>query len=453
MHQTDAHELAHVEDAADHVRGVCFKTGPPGCVGTELEWFVVPDGPDGPVPHVPLARTRAAAEAAGPLPHGSRLTFEPGGQVEISTCCAPDLATAARWARESTASLAASLAADGLRLLGAGTDPLRQPAQQRHDARYAAMAAYFAARSPLGPASMNASAAVQVCLDAGADDADVRRRWSLAHELGPVLVATFAASSVLGGRRTGWRSTRRATWGGLDRGALARPAHPDEDPATTYAAHALAMPVLAVRPEPGAAPDTPWTVDPGVTFAGWVRGEGAARGLRRPTTDDLDHHLSTLFPPVRPQGYLEVRYCDGQPGPWWPVPLAVTAALLEDEAAGEEALAAVRRWAPDLGWEDAARCGLTSAGAARAAGAVVDAALDALARGGRLGTGTGTGDGWLADLVDRYAARWTRHGRSPADEPPGALAHEQLVPLDQTSMPTPVPTSTPTRPRPEEALP
>ena len=50
----------------------------------------------------------------------------------------------------------------------------------------------------------------------------------------------------------------------------------------------------------------------GLTFAAWI--DGARPATAGPTTDDLDYHLSTLFPPVRPRGYLEVRYLDAQPG-------------------------------------------------------------------------------------------------------------------------------------------
>ncbi len=46
-----------------------------------------------------------------------------------------------------------------------------------------------------------------------------------------------------------------------------------------------------------------------VPFEQWA--SGAVRlGGRTPTTADLDTHLTTLFPPVRLRGYLELRYLD-----------------------------------------------------------------------------------------------------------------------------------------------
>ena len=40
----------------------------------------------------------------------------------------------------------------------------------------------------------------------------------------------------------------------------------------------------------------------------WLRGDGP----RAATQADLDYHLSTLFPPVRPRGFLELRVIDAQ---------------------------------------------------------------------------------------------------------------------------------------------
>ena len=57
------------------------------------------------------------------------------------------------------------------------------------------MAAYFDAMPhALGPVMMTSTASIQVNLDAGADPADVARRWELLHLVGPALSAAFANS-------------------------------------------------------------------------------------------------------------------------------------------------------------------------------------------------------------------------------------------------------------------
>ena len=89
-----------------------------------------------------------------------------------------------------------------------------------------------------------------------------------------------------------------------------------------------------------ANPDSPdWTAPPGLTFRDWLR-EGGSGPLRAPTAEDLDYHLSTLFPPVRPHGHMELRMIDAQPGDGWIVPAAVVTALADDERAADAALAA-----------------------------------------------------------------------------------------------------------------
>ena len=116
--------------------------------------------------------------------------------------------------------------------------------------------------------------------------------------------------------------------------------------------------------------------------------------------------MTTLFPPVRPRGWFEVRYVDAQPWQWWPVPMAVLTALLEDPVAGA---AAAHACAGLDDWEAAAREGLTAPGLQAAAGACFDAALTALAASGE-----------HPDLVARVAAfrdRYVSLGRSPADDP------------------------------------
>ena len=68
-----------------------------------------------------------------------------------------------------------------------------------------------------------------------------------------------------------------------------------------------------------------WDAPTGLTFGAWADGQLPGN---RPTYDDLDYHLSTLFPPVRPRGYLEVRYLDAQPGDGWIAPTLLLTALM-----------------------------------------------------------------------------------------------------------------------------
>ena len=124
-----------------------------------------------------------------------------------------------------------------------------------------------------------------------------------------------------------------------------------------------------------------WNAPPGLTFRQWLReGRSVVPDVGPPTLDDLRYHLTTLFPPVRARGHLEVRYLDQQPGRWWRVPAAVVLALLEDDLVHDRTMEVVE---PCVGrWRDCARDGLDDPVVARTARQVLDLAADALQRDG-----------------------------------------------------------------------
>ncbi len=72
-----------------------------------------------------------------------------------------------------------------------------------------------------------------------------------------------------------------------------------------------------------------------VPFADWADGR-VLLGGRRPTIADLDYHLTTLFPPVRPRRWLEIRYLDSVPDAVWPAVVFTLATLLDDPVAADD---------------------------------------------------------------------------------------------------------------------
>jgi glutamate--cysteine ligase len=395
--------------AQEHVHGICFKTGPPRQVGVELEWFIR-DLRD---PSVPVAPERhaAAVRALRSLPLSRPLTFEPGGQLELSPPPTASLTECVAGANADLTLVRAALDNHGLGLMGRGHDPRHPPRRLLSAPRYVAMETYFDRHGPAGRSMMCSSASVQVCLDAGNEEPGplgFGRRWRLAHLLGAVLVAAFANSPLSAGRPTGWKSTRQAVWAGVDPARSLAPAE-GGDPRIDWAEYVLDTPVMCVR-----RPEGPWTVPQGLTFRDWIRG-----GLPRPPDlDDLDYHLTTLFPPVRPRGYLELRMIDAQPGEdGWLVPLAVTAALFDDPQASETVYRAVKPLAETAGsrpaprnplWRSAARHALADPELHAAAGTCFAAAQDAL---DRLGASAR-----IQAAVAEYAQRYVARGRCPADD-------------------------------------
>ena len=73
---------------------------------------------------------------------------------------------------------------------------------------------------------------------------------------------------------------------------------------------------------------------------------------------DLDYHLTTLFPPVRPRGYVEIRCLDALPDRWWPALAALVATLVDDPVAADEAAELCAPVAD--AWQTAARAAWTT---------------------------------------------------------------------------------------------
>lgn len=378
------------------VERVCFKTGPPELVGAELEWLVAFAA----APHdpVPLPALRELVDAAGLPPRGSTVTYEPGGQLELSSPAYRSPTACWRALAEDAEHVRSALAVGGVVLLPTAIDPFRPPRRQLADPRYDAMAAYFAAlHDDMGPVMMTSTASVQVNLDIGRDHEDAATRWRLLHAIGPTMVAAFANSPVHAGSPTGWKSARQRVWLELDPQRTAMPV--GADPATAWADYVLDARVMLER-----RPDADWRVEPGPTFRDRLAREDA------PGEDDLLLHMTTLFPPVRPRGWFEVRYLDAQPWEWWPVPMAVLSALLDDPTA---AAVADRACAGLDDWVLAARDGLAAPGLQAAARTCFDAAVDALERRCEHPD--------LVALVAAFRDRYVAHGRSPADDPLEAL--------------------------------
>jgi len=331
--------LRNQEEVEARIRAICFKTGPPTHVGAELEWTLhhagAPSAPlDAATVRQALGRLTPPAlhpdpgHVPDPLPSGAGLTIEPGGQLEISSAPATSVAALHAGVTGDLDHLTTLLGAAGLTLGEHGVDPYRKPRRLLGTPRYAAMERAYDARGPHGRTMMCSTAGLQVCLDAGTAD-QLPVRWAAAQALGPPLVAAFATSRRRAGRDTGLASARMAAWWGMDPRLTHPLAGPPGDPAAAWVRYALAAPLTCVRRDDGG-----WDPPPGVTLADWVG--GALPEL--PTADDVDYHLSTLFPPVRPRGYLEIRYLDCQPGADWIVPVALVAALFADQATTEAAL-------------------------------------------------------------------------------------------------------------------
>jgi glutamate--cysteine ligase len=362
----------------------------PARVGIEQEWHTYCAADPG--RHLHPEEVLGAVSAAGPLPCGSTVTVEPGGQVELATAPADPWWTAIDALRIDGAAVRDALAVAGVVVLGAGTDPFRAPKRTLSKPRYDAMEAYFEQWAPAGRLMMSGSASIQINIDHGPVDV-LARRWELAHRLGPTLGAAFACSPD-----STHRSARLAAWEQIDP-TRTQPALASGDLGDDWASYVLAARLMLLHEDD----DRCTPVMAPITFGDWVD-----HGLdgRRPTHADLAYHCTTLFPPVRPRGWLELRWLDSLPSGLAATAVAAIVALLVDDVAGDDA---ARACAPvATAWSEAAAMGPAHPGLAAAATAVLRVAAEALDRSAAPGT--------MAEAVADAAERWPARGRCPADD-------------------------------------
>jgi glutamate--cysteine ligase len=223
---------------------------------------------------------------------GARISFEPGGQVEISTAPHPTASGVIDATQNLVAMLRDAMSDEGIELLALGVDPysdINAVPLQLHRERYAGMTRYFNSIGPAGIRMMRQTAALQINLERGEDPAS---RWLLLNALAPIVVAIFANSREYAGALTDWVSYRAQLWRTLDpsRTGIIYDANHYIERYLDFALDAVAM-----RPSAdgtGYRPFREWARDPAVDKEDWL------------------FHLSTLFPEVRPKEFFELRSAD-----------------------------------------------------------------------------------------------------------------------------------------------
>lgn len=389
-------ELTSADSAAQLIGDACLVDGPVGRVGLEIEAHCFdlsqPERRPG------WDDISAVIAGIGDLPGASLITVEPGGAVELSGPPFDDIGAAIAGMAADRAVLRSAFAEAGLGLVLLGADPLRPAKRINPGDRYRAMERFFEASQTgaAGAAMMTSTASVQVNLEAG-PQAGWGARVRLAHALGPTMVAIAANSPLLGGKFTGWRSSRQWVWSQLDSRRCGPILGVDgDDPAGDWARYAMKAPVMLVHPTPemDAVPVTDW-----VPFAEWADGR-VLLGGRRPTVADLDYHLTTLFPPVRPRRFLEIRYLDSVPDALWPAIVFTLTTLLDDPVAADIAAEATEPVA--MSWDRAAQLGLGDRRLREAATRCVRAAAE-------------RAPAEIEESMQRLA-RSVEEGHAPADE-------------------------------------
>jgi glutamate--cysteine ligase len=319
------------------------------------------------------------------------MSFEPSGQLELSTDPFDAVGPLIAGARSALRPLFHVAREQGIDLDARGLDPYNPAAETElwvKSERYRKQSAHYASLGPWGRRMMLQSAAIHVNLDFGGRPV---RRWWAANVIAPHLVALFANSPMLAGEPSGYRSSRAEQWRRLDpsrTGVFSE----SEDPVADYTRFALAAKAFLASPEGEEVP----------TFrTHWERGAGL---------DAWQAHLTTLFPEVRPRGYLELRSMDALPPRWLAVPLVLCVGILY----APKALSEVARLLPDASWDrlsTAGRLGLGDEALRAEAEALFDLAFEGAAELGEDVVGAAA-----LEEAQAFRHRFVARGEDPGHE-------------------------------------
>jgi glutamate--cysteine ligase len=234
---------------------------------------------------------------------GSRITLEPGAQLELSEEPHRTLHELADRIRNHIEELHG--ATDPLRTawIGLGCHPVSewQDIELIPKARYHIMDRYNPGK--LWRSMMRETAAIQINMDYE-NELDAMEKFRLAMAISPLLTALYANSCISGGRLNGFLTRRAYIWQHTDpdRCGFIKRLYQLDAGFQDYVDYALDVPlVFIVR-------DGRWVEVLGaVTFRRFL--EEGFDG-HRATWDDWVLHLSTLFTEARFKPYLEIRGAD-----------------------------------------------------------------------------------------------------------------------------------------------
>ncbi len=398
------------EELLDHLRHTAFRPrSDVTSVGAEIELIPLSLSDRSRVPVEgdagSLAMVRSAGESRGwderrsakgtpvfDITGGGSITWEPGGQLELSSAPAPTAGALLDRMAEVLEVLESAAEERGILLIGSGIDPYNgvdQVPLQFDCQRYLSMACYFDSLGPAGVRMMRQTATVHVNLDLG-DEPEAR--WRLLNGLAPYLVALFASSAIAGGKPSGYRSYRAQTWRETDPARTGLALSPGVGMVEGYFDFAMRAPYI-LGPAGSQCPP----------FEELWR-DGGGRG----SVERWDEHLTTLFPEVRPRGYFEVRSIDALPARWLPAPVVLLLGLTYDKQAALAAADLVTPADPGL---------LTLAGQAGLRDPRIRATgreLFRLGLGGARRLESLVPERYLA-VAERFYENYTSRGRSPAD--------------------------------------
>ncbi len=275
---------------------------------------------------------------------GGAISLEPGGQFELSGAPLKNVHQTCAETAAHLKMLSEIAEPMGIGFLGMGVTPTWEldeiPLMPK--SRYGIMKPYMEQVGTLGTSMMMSSCTVQVNLDFSSESDMVKKlRVSLA--LQPIVTALFANSPFLNGKPNGYLSYRSHIWKHTDnaRTGMLPFAFESGMGFERYVDYALDVPMYFVMR------NKKYINVAGESFRDFLKGDLPQLKGEKPTAQDWEDHISTIFPEVRLKQFLEMRGADG--APWAEICAlpALWAGIFYDQNALDAAWDLVKDWSEE----------------------------------------------------------------------------------------------------------
>lgn len=276
------------------------------------------------------------------------ITLEPAGQFELSGAPLRTITETHREVERHMNALRGVGRGLGVRYVHLGMNPITALEDVPHmpKARYDHMRAWMPKVGAFGLQMMHLTCTVQANLDF-ADEREAMDMLRLGMLATPAMIALFANSPWRFGRSTGMASVRAHIWTDVDR-ARCDLGPMGFDPTATvadYACWLADVPLYFVKSRDADGREVYLPGDGVMRFSDFLA--HGAHG-RRPTLDDWELHVSTVFPDIRLKRYIEVRGADCVPPALLSALPALCRGLLNEPGARAEGLRLLRDGDPRL---------------------------------------------------------------------------------------------------------
>ncbi|TCO03018.1 glutamate--cysteine ligase [Natronoflexus pectinivorans] len=235
--------------------------------------------------------------------NGASITIEPGGQFELS---GSNFKTVHETNRETRLhfDMLKNICRDfGVSSLCVGFDPrsTREQVPWMPKKRYEYMRNYMPTRGTLGLDMMTRTACIQVNLDYG-NEQDMVKKMRVAQAFQPVITAIFANSPFTEGKPNGYLSYRARVWDDTDpdRCGFLPLVFEEGFGFERWVDYLLDVPMYFFYRNGEYLPSG------NITFRQFMSGDHHLK----PTMEDWDTHVSTVFPDVRLKRFIELRGAD-----------------------------------------------------------------------------------------------------------------------------------------------